>query len=132
MKDIIKIISGLKGLKFVGAAPEKEIYEAEKALNLKFSNDYIDYVKRYGAISACGIELTGITCHKRLDVVYVTKRERLFNPNIPPNMYVIENIAIDGFIILQNEAGKIYAITKNKEPRLIFNTLYECVENSVK
>ena len=52
------------------------------------------------------------------------------NSNIPTNMYVIENIAIDGLVALQDETGKVYSVTPNDKPKLIYNSLSEYVENS--
>lgn len=58
------------------------------------------------------------------------KKERNMNSNIPANMYVIENIAIDGIIALQDETGKVYTITPNGTPKLSYNSLSEYVEKS--
>lgn len=130
MKNIIQIISNLENMQFIKPASMKQIIEAEKELGVNFADDYIKYVEKYGVISAEGIELTGITNHKRLNVASVTKRERNMNPNIPTNMYVVENIAIDGLIALQDETGKIYTITPNETPKLIYNSLSEYIEKS--
>ena len=108
----------------------EQIIEAEKELGVSFADDYIKYVEKYGVISARGIELTGVTTHERLSVVSVTKKERNMNSNIPANMYVIENIAIDGIIALQDETGKVYTITPNGNPKLSYNSLSEYVEKS--
>ena len=130
MKDIIKAIADLKDLSSLQPASKEQIEEAQKALGLSFAQDYIRYVSEYGVISARGIEMTGVTVHKRLSVVEVTKKERDLNPNIPDNMYVIENIAIDGMLALQDETGKVYTITPNGEPKAVFNSLAEYVENA--
>lgn len=130
MKDIIQIISNLENMRFIKPTSVGQIIEAEKELGLNFANDYIKYVEKYGAISAKGIELTGVTTHERLSVVSITKKERNMNPNIPINMYVIENVAIDGIIALQDETGKIYTITPNKTPKLSYNSLSEYIEKS--
>lgn len=130
MKDIIKIISNLEDMRFIKPASMEQIVEAEKELGVIFSDDYTKYVEKYGVISARGIELTGITTHERLSVVSVTKRERELNSNIPANMYVIENIAIDGLVALQDETGKVYSVAPNGKPKLIYNSLSEYVENS--
>lgn len=130
MKDIIQIISNLENMRFIKPNSVGQIIEAEKELGLNFANDYIKYVEKYGAISAKGIELTGVTTHERLSVVSITKKERNMNPNIPINMYVIENVAIDGIIALQDETGKIYTITPNKTPKLSYNSLSEYIEKS--
>lgn len=80
-------------------------------------------------ISARGIELTGVTTHERLSVVSVTQKERDLNSNIPSNMYVIENIAIDGIVALQDETGKVYTVEPNQKPKLACCSLAEYVEN---
>ena len=108
----------------------EQIIEAEKELGVNFANDYTRYVEKYGAISAKGIELTGVTICERLNVIPVTKRERNMNPNIPANMYVIENTAINGLISLQDETGKIYTVTPNETPKLSYNSLSEYIERS--
>lgn len=130
MKDIIKTISNLENMRFIKPAPMEQIIKAEKELGVNFADDYTKYVEKYGAISAKGIELTGVTIYKRLSVVSITKKERNMNPNIPANMYVIENIAIDGLIALQDETGKVYTVTPNKTPKLSYNSLSEYIEKS--
>lgn len=130
MKDIIQTISNLENMRFIKPASMEQIIEAEKELGVNFADDYTKYVEKYGVISAKGIELTGVTIYKRLSVVSITKRERNMNPNIPANMYVIENIAIDGLIALQDETGKVYTITPNGTPKLSCNSLSEYVEKS--
>ena len=130
MKDIIQTISNLENMRFIKPASMEQIIEAEKELGVNFADDYTKYVEKYGAISAKGIELTGVTNYKRLSVVSITKRERNMNPNIPANMYVIENIAIDSLIALQDETGKVYTVTPNKTPKLSYNSLSEYIEKS--
>lgn len=130
MKDIIQIISNLEDMRFIKPASMEQIIEAEKELGVSFADEYTKYVEKYGVISARGIELTGVTTHERLSVVSVTKKERNMNSNIPANMYVIENIAIDGIIALQDETGKVYTITPNGTPKLSYNSLSEYVEKS--
>lgn len=97
-------------MRFIKPVSMEQIVKAEKELGVSFAKDYIEYVKKYGAISARGIELTGVTDCERLSVVSVTKKERSMNPNIPANMYVIENLAIDGVLALQDETGKVYTV----------------------
>ena len=130
MKDIIQTISDLENMRFIKPTPVEQIIEAEKELGVNFADDYTKYVKKYGVISAKGIELTGVTNYKRLSVVFITKKERNINPNIPANMYVIENTAIDSLIALQDETGKVYTVTPNKTPKLSYNSLSEYIEKS--
>lgn len=130
MKDIIQIISNLEDMRFIKPTSMEQIIEAEKELGVNFADDYTKYVEKYGAISAKGIELTGVTTCERLNIISVTKKERNINPNIPANMYVIENTAIDGLITLQDETGKVYTITPNETPKLNCDSLSEYIEKS--
>lgn len=130
MKDIIQTISNLEDMRFIKPTPIEQIIKAEKELSINFADDYTKYAKKYGAISAKGVKLTGITNYERLNVVSVTKRERNINPNIPANMYVIENITINGIIALQDETGKVYTVTPNKNPKLSYNFLSEYIKKS--
>ena len=69
MSKIIDAIKGLENLSSLEPATLKEIEKAEHELELVFADDFREYVQNYGAISAKGIELIGITVAKRLDVV---------------------------------------------------------------
>lgn len=130
MKDIIQTINNLENMRFIKPTPMKQIIKVEKELGVNFADDYTKYVEKYGAISAKGVKLTGVTNYERLNVVSVTKRERNINPNIPANMYVIENITIDGIIALQDETGKVYTVTPNKNPKFSYNFLSEYIKKS--
>ena len=69
---ILMIMSNLEDLRFLKPATEAEVTAAEKELGVIFAEDYREYVLKYGVISGRGIELTGVTSAKRLDVVTVT------------------------------------------------------------
>lgn len=129
-EDIIEAINGLTHLCVLLPATLSAVSEAEQALGLRFAPDYKAYVLQFGAISACGIELTGVTTSRRLDVVSVTKQERARNSCIPLNMYVIENMATDGLLILQDTTGIVYAATPHGEPRKVFDSLTAYVKAS--
>lgn len=126
---ILMIMSNLEDLRFLKPATEAEVTVAEKELGVIFAEDYREYVLKYGVISARGIELTGVTTAKRLDVVSVTKAEREM-ANIPKNMYVIENVAIDGIVVLQNTAGEVFSIAPHEPLKRICSSLSEYVERA--
>lgn len=128
--NIIQVISNLEDMRFIKAASADEIKKAESILGVEFARDYREYVSTYGVISARGVELTGITHHERLSVVCVTERERILNSNIPSDMYVIENIGIDGIVALQDKKGIIYTITPKGKPQKMCDSLVEYIERS--
>lgn len=72
-EKIIEAINGLDHLCVLLPASPESVAEAEHSLGLQFAADYKAYVQQFGAISACGIELTGVTTSRRLNVVAVTK-----------------------------------------------------------
>ena len=75
---------------------------------LKFSDEYRKYLARYGVASANGHEFTGICASSRLNVVDVTISERINNPNIQMDYYVVEQANIDRIVIWQSQTGEIY------------------------
>lgn len=121
LNKLQNIVTGIR-------ASDDQIEQAEKKLGLKFAPEYILYVKRFGVFLASTIELTGITDIDRLNVVSATKRERKLNPKIPNDMYVIENLAIDGFVVLQDVSDVIYYISPCYEPKKMFESLEEYIE----
>lgn len=129
-EKIIEAINGLDHLCVLLPAAPEAVAEAEQSLGLQFAPDYKYYVQRFGAISACGIELTGVTSSRRLNVVSVTKRNRAMNGNIPPNMYVIEDMAIDGLLILQDATGAVYSVPPHALSRKVFDSLTDYVKAS--
>lgn len=131
MSDICNAINKLEDLMHLTAASEDQISLAEKELNLRFAEEYKEYVKSFGVISAYGIELTGICKSPRLSVVNVTKRERK-NSNLPDDLYVIENVGIEGLLLLQNEAGEIYQLDENKNLQKRYDSLSQYIEEHLK
>ena len=88
--------------------PEATILDAETRLGLNFSEEYKDYLKKYGIAVFSGHELTGLGCSARTNVIDVTLEQRKQFPDIPINLYVVEETNYDGCIIWQNVDGTVY------------------------
>ncbi|MCD8052843.1 MAG: SMI1/KNR4 family protein [Lachnospiraceae bacterium] len=129
MSKIIDTIENLPNLLPLKPATVEEVENAEIELALPFADDYKEYVLKYGAIMADDVELTGIAKSKNRDVVQVTRREWKANGNIGHNMYVVENVGIDGIIIWQDCSGKIYESTPNHYAKQIANDLSSYLES---
>lgn len=129
MSPIIRVIEKLQGLRCLTPLSEKDINDAEQVLGLKFADEYRTYTKKFGAISADGLELTGVVAAPRLNVVNVTVSEKSLNQNIPDDMYVIENTGIDGILILQNARGEIFSIFPSSKPIKKFASLTEYLQS---
>lgn len=129
MSKVIQAINNLKNLISFKPASVKEIENVEIELALSLANDYKEYLSKYGAILADNVELTGIAKSKNRDVVQVTQREWKANDKIKHNLYVIENIGIDGIIIWQDESEKIYESRPNHNAKKIADSLAEYLES---
>ncbi|MDR2796783.1 MAG: SMI1/KNR4 family protein [Treponema sp.] len=126
MGEIINTIAGLRGLSHGKGASQEAISEAGKRLGLSFADDYQEYLKKYGVLSARHIELSGIIDAVRLNVADVTEALRK-DREIPDDMYVIEDTAIEGIFILQNKAGEIYESQKDRGIKKIYSSLSDYI-----
>lgn len=124
VSDAIKLLADYIGS---NGRTEEEIVNAEKELDTTFANDYREYLENIGLVCFGSRELTGLTKTSRLDVVFVTKEQRLLNQNIPGDWYVIEETHIDGIVIWQSPSGEIYQAVADMPGRKIYNTLVEYV-----
>lgn len=112
MSRIIDVISQMNMFISSGAVSENQIKEAEDKLEIRFSEEYKEYISAFGTLSYYGHELTGI-CEgdASINVVDVTLAERLYFPNIPQEWYVIEQTHFDEIVIWQDTEGRIYRAT---------------------
>ena len=62
-----------------------------------------------------------------MSVVEVTKSERELN-KIPNDLYVIENIAIEGILLLQSSSGEIYELSQNAKIQKKYNSICDYLE----
>jgi len=127
MSKIIDVVKELPELISTGASDSIAIESAENELGLKFASEYKEYLLAFGSVLADDIEITGIAKSKNRNVVAVTKREWELNPQVEHNMYVVENLAIDGIIIWQNEAGEIYESVPNKKIKKVADSLADYI-----
>lgn len=129
MSKIVETIQNLENLISLKPASIEDIENVEIELALPLAKDYKEYLLNFGAIMANDIELTGIAKSKNRNVVEVTKREWSLNRKIKHNLYVVENIGIDGIIIWQDSSGSIYESKPNYEAKKIANNLLEYIKS---
>lgn len=127
--NIIEKIKKIDDLNIISnnGASEEQILRAEKRLELKFPEEYKNYVKEFGAISFLGNEWTGLNIDGYLNVVNMTEEERALNEFFPKKYFVIENIGVDRMLIISNEKGEIYTIQYNKI-KFLCNSLSEYLD----
>lgn len=125
MTNIIETIEKLPNLLPLKSASDDAITKAENDLKLSFSEEYKEYLARFGAIIADGIEMTGIAKSEYRNVVNVTLQGWKLNKNVPKNLYVVEDTRVDGIIIWQDSNGLIYKSLPNSEIEKINDSLVE-------
>ena len=132
--ELKKKIASTEGVDFAPFGKgifDEWIIKAEKRLNLKFSEEYKEYLKEFGAISFFGNEWSGLNIDGYFNVVNMTEDEKALNEVFPEKYFAIENLAVDGIIIISNEEGKIYSIQYDKK-ELICNSLSEYLDICLK
>lgn len=125
MSNLMKLKNKPNFVAFPNGASDQEILDAESLLSLKFSSDFKEYTKEFGAVSFEGHELTGVVKSKRLNVVENTLAKRKTNNKFPLNYYVIENLGIDGLSILQDENGYVYLYSNENSIKKFASSLEE-------
>jgi len=93
----------------------EQISDAENALELRFADDYREYLIAFGIASSDGHEFTGICNSKRMNVVDVTLAEKSITPGIPNDWYVLEEAGFDGIVIWQSSTGEVYQTRPGRE-----------------
>ena len=116
MADLINSLSSLPDFYSLTGASGEQIAQTERALSLRFADDYRQYVRAFGAVSAAGHEPTGVCASKRLNVVEVTLSARGAQPAIPRDWYVLEEATIDGILVWQSGAGEVFQTQPGAEP----------------
>ena len=115
MTSIVNKLCTLPAFCSLTGVSMEQIADAEKALALRFADDYREYLLSFGIASSDGHEFTGICNSKRLNVVDVTLAEKSITPGIPQDWYVLEEANIDGIVIWQNSIGKIFQTQPGRE-----------------
>ena len=123
MLEMIKMIQEAEDFVSLGAATNEQIADAEKELQLKFAEDYKEYLSTFGVATFCGKELTGICSSERLSVIAVTQRARSFYKSFPNDAYVIEEMLFDHFLVIQKADGSIFNYGPNESEELIADSL---------
>ena len=131
MTDIINVINKLENLLTLKPASAEEVKNAELSLGLSLSEEYKEYLFEFGAVLAEDIELTGIAKSNNRNVVFVTKREWEANGRIKHDLYVVENVGIEGIVIWQDSSGKVYFSSPNRGAEKIADSLAEYIESKV-
>lgn len=128
MPDFVSALKQCKDLFSMTGVTCESINQAKESLNVKFSAEYEAYLLALGVASANGHEFTGLCTSPRLNVVDVTRAEREYNPNVPMDLYVVEQANIDGIVLWQSGTGQIFQTYADRPPILLCDSLCELLE----
>lgn len=110
MNRIIDVIRAMRNVYYIeGGCSDAQVRLAEEELGITFPTEYKVYVKRYGAISFCGVELTGLGLGGPQNVVNATKLERNLNNSFPHGCFVLERTGNQ--VYAANSGGEVYCIS---------------------
>lgn len=125
--NIVERIKKIPGLYTVGKVSQEEIEKAEKNLNIKFPEEYREFLKEFGAVSFYGTEICGLKVPEYLNVVDTTLEERELNREFPDNVFIVERMNIDNIIAFSDESGQIF-IADDKKIKKIADSFMEYIE----
>lgn len=133
-KDIIEVVKNAEGFRPGKPIALEQVEQAQKELGVKFADDYIKYLLEFGNAFLISVDLLGIENDPRFkyaSVVYETLEEKKYDPTAPADMYVIENLGIDGVLAWQHENGAVYYKYRYDEGlQKAADSLAEYIENS--
>jgi len=110
MKTIIEQIEQQFRLFHAAGCSVEQVMEAEEQLGLRFADEYRNYIMKYGAISFDSHEFTGLNVDSYINVTDVTLQERELRDKLPADCYVVQQVGIEGLVILQHQSGAVYQL----------------------
>ncbi len=125
MNTLEEMIRTADNFASLSPATKSQITEAEKKLQLKFSEDYKEYLLCFGVATFDNREPTGICSSDRLNVVSVTDHARQYYTTFPKDAYVIEEHLLDHIITIQDCSGNVYIYTPDCMKKIIAHSLLE-------
>lgn len=118
MSSIVAKMKEIPELTAIKGCTGNQIMEAQKALDMAFPEEYIDYVKAFGCIDFIATEWTGLNIEGRLNTVTATLAERKTNPAFPRGFFVLEDLAMDMKKVIVNEAGEVFLIQGDSREKI--------------
>lgn len=129
MEQLHKLISQTE-CKTIGKISTEEVMRAEEKLNFKFSDEYKSFLLNYGAMACGSNEIIGLGVEGYLNVVSVTLDERGLNPELLDRFIVIQNIGVEGILIIMDEKGNVYEFA-NKSYKKIYTSFIDFLQNEI-
>lgn len=109
----------------------KIISEASKKLNIEFPCDYYEYLLKYGVISFYATQWTGLGVTGYMNVVEATLDQRKLNPHFSKDLFVLEDLAIEGIIIAADTDGRVYEVQMDNQKK-IYDSMVDYLDECIK
>lgn len=106
---------------FTGVS-EEEIQEAEKQLGMSFPKTYRFIVKEFGSVEVGSEEIFGLGVDGYLNVVETTLKERVFAQGQLEKYLVLQNIGIEGILIVVDEKDRVFEYQLGEFRNLLCNS----------
>jgi hypothetical protein len=117
--DIIKSLNDSNKIKVGKGVNESDIKNAENKLGIKISKQLKSFYMKYGYLSYKSHDIFGLGIGGSFNVVTTTLNERKMK--LPDKYIVIENIGVDGLLIVSDSNGTIFEWTSNGHEKKIYN-----------
>ena len=123
MNNIVNLINTYD-VDLIGPTSVENIEKAQDLLKFKFSDEYKEYLLKFGIIAYASQELCGLGVDGYLNVVTTTLEERSLNSSLI-NFVVIQNNG--EYLITLNENNEVFESTRlgNKK---IYDSFYRFLE----
>lgn len=127
--DLLNILDSTD-ITTVGRIDEDVLAQAEKELKMIFPSSYKEIVKQYGVISTGTDEIFGLGVSGYLNVVESTKEERILADGELDKYIVIQNLGIEGILIVVDENDNVFEYTNGSFTNL-FSTTEEYIKSQI-
>lgn len=111
---------------------DNDIKEIEEKLSIKLHNSLKDYLKNIGLFSYEYKEFFGLGVKGYKNMIKATLEERELNDNFPKDSVVLQNIGVDGLLVLVNTKGEVIEWAPSGHNKIVSNNLEEFLLNELK
>lgn len=129
MSKIVELINN-NNCEFLGKVDLNDINEAQKSLNIKFSNELIEYISNFGAICYKANEINGLGTDSYLNIVKSTLKARTIIKEFPSQCLVLEDTGIHDVKILIDDQNHIFEWQAGNYKK-IYESLYDFFNNEI-
>lgn len=111
---------------------DDDIKELEDKLTIKLDNSLKSYLKNIGLFSYEDKEFFGLGVKGYKNMLKATLEERELNDSFPKDCLVLQNVGVDGLLVLVDTKGQVIEWTPSGHNKIISNNLEEFLINELK